>query len=109
MKRAVHSTLDTHRPTLHIPAMDKDQVAELLVKIATLLELKGENPFKSRAYLNAARALESMDEPLDKLVAENRLSEIDGIGDSMQKKISELVTTGRLVYFDELKATVPPG
>src|SRR5206468_19496 len=83
--------------------------AQVLVSIATLLELKGENPFKSRAYLNAARALESMDEPLDKLVAENRLNEIDGIGDSMQKKISELVTTGKLAYYDELKAVIPPG
>ena len=40
--------------------MDREQVAEVLVNIATLLELKGENPFKTRAYLNAARALERM-------------------------------------------------
>src|SRR6266446_1863744 len=89
--------------------MDKGQVAEVLVNIATLLELKGENPFKSRAYLNAARALESTDEPLDKLVAENRLNEIEGIGESIQKKISELVTTGKLAYYEELKAAIPPG
>src|SRR5215471_11725911 len=89
--------------------MNKDQVAEVLVSIATLLELKGENPFKSRAYLNAARALESMDEALDKLVAENRLNEIEGIGESIQKKISELVTTGKLAYYEELKAAIPAG
>src|SRR6266852_2361497 len=89
--------------------MDKGQAAEILVNIATLLELKGENPFKSRAYLNAARALESVDEALDKLVAENRLAEIEGIGESIQKKISELVTTGKLAYYEELKAAIPAG
>ena len=55
--------------------MDKDQVADTLVRIATLLDLKGENPFKSRAYVNAARALETMSEPLDKVIAEGGLGE----------------------------------
>jgi DNA polymerase (family 10) len=89
--------------------MDKDQIAEVLVSVATLLELKGENPFKARAYTNAARALESMSEPLEKVVAENRLSEISGIGESIQKKITELVSTGKLAYYEELKAATPPG
>src|SRR5258706_9135106 len=75
--------------------MDKDQVADTLVRIATLLDLKGENPFKSRAYVNAARALETMSEPLDKVIAEERLGETKGIGESIQKKIAELVVTGR--------------
>jgi DNA polymerase (family 10) len=89
--------------------MDKDQVAEILVSIGTLLELKGENPFKTRAYLNAARALDTAGESLATLVAENRLGEIKGIGEALQKKITELVTTGKLAYYDELKASVPPG
>src|SRR5258706_5455316 len=89
--------------------MDKDRVAELLVEIGVLLELKGENPFKSRAYTNAARALESLAEPLDQLIKENRLGEIKGIGDAIQKKIMELITTGRLAYYEELKASVPAG
>src|SRR2546426_9986464 len=89
--------------------MDKDRVAEILTEIGTLLELKGENPYKTRAYENAARTLESLSEPLEKLIAENRLSEINGIGEGIQKKITELVTTGKLAYYDELKASVPPG
>jgi len=89
--------------------MDKDQVAEVLVKIATLLELKGENPFKSRAYQNAARTIEALSEPLDKLVAEARLAELKGIGEALQQKITELVTTGRLQYYEDLKAATPPG
>src|SRR5690348_7794622 len=58
--------------------MDKDKVAEILVEIGTLLELKGENPFKTRAYVNAARTLESLTEPLNKLVEEKRLGDIKG-------------------------------
>ncbi len=89
--------------------MDKDRVAEILSEIGKLLELKGENPFKTRAYENAARALESLTEPLDKLVAENRLGAIKGIGEGIQKKITELVTSDQLAYYDELKASVPTG
>jgi DNA polymerase (family 10) len=89
--------------------MDKEHVAQVLVSIGTLLELKGENPFKTRAYLNAARALETSSEPLDTLVAENRLGEIKGVGEALQKKITELVTTGKLAYYEELKGSVPAG
>lgn len=89
--------------------MEKDQVAEILVEIGVLLELKGENPFKTRAYSNAARALEALREPLAKVIAEERLGEIKGIGDALQKKITELVTTGKLPYYEDLKASLPPG
>jgi DNA polymerase (family 10) len=89
--------------------MDKDQVAEILVEIGMLLELKGENPFKTRAYMNAARAIEGLSEPLVKIVAEKRLGEIKGIGEALEQKITELVETGKLAYYDELKASIPPG
>ena len=89
--------------------MDKEQVAAVLTEIGTLLELKGENPFKTRAYQNAARTLESLPEPLEKLVAEQRLGELKGFGDALVDKITQLVTTGNLPYYDELKASVAPG
>jgi DNA polymerase (family 10) len=89
--------------------MEKAKVAEILVETGALLELKGENPFKTRAYANAARTIEGLSEPLETLIAENRLGEIKGIGEGIQKKITELVTTGRLAYYDELKASIPPG
>lgn len=89
--------------------MDRDQVAEILVEIGVLLELKGENPFKTRAYAAAARSLEGLSEPLEKIVAEKRLGSIKGIGDALQQKITELVTTGRLEYYEKLKASFPPG
>ncbi len=89
--------------------MDKERVAEILVEIGTLLELKGENPFKTRAYLNGARIIEGLNEPLKKIVEEERLGELKGIGDALQQKITELVSTGKLKYYDELKASVPAG
>lgn len=89
--------------------MNKDEVAEILVNIGTLLELKGENPFKTRAYHNAARTIETLSEPLDKLIAEDRLGEIKGIGEALQEKITTLVTLGRLPYYENLRASVPKG
>lgn len=89
--------------------MDKEKVAEVLVEIGTLLELKGENPFKTRAYHNAARTIESLNEPLATLVAEKRLGELKGIGDALQQKITELIETGKLKYFEDLKASIAPG
>lgn len=89
--------------------MDKQQVAGILQDISVLLELKGENPFKARAYANAARALLALEEPLDKVVDEQRLGQIKGIGEALQEKITVLVTTGRLPYYEELKASIPPG
>lgn len=89
--------------------MDKNQVADILNEIGLLLELKGENPFKTRAYVNGARVLEGLNEPLDKIVAEKRLGELKGFGDALQQKVTELVATGRLNYYEELKASVPAG
>jgi len=89
--------------------VEKEKVAQVLTDIAVLLELKGENPFKSRAYVNAARTVENLGESLEKLIAENQLGEIKGIGEALQQKITELVTTGKLKYYDELKASIAPG
>ena len=84
-------------------------VGEILEQIAQLLELKGENPFKIRAYTNAARAMESLSEPLATIVAEERLGEIEGIGKAITEKVTELVTTGKLEYYEELKRSFPEG
>lgn len=89
--------------------MDKKQVIEILEEIGTLLELKGENPFKTRAYENAARALRGVSEDLNELVASNRLRGIKGIGEAISEKITTLVTTGTLKYYEELRRSFPPG
>jgi DNA polymerase (family X) len=74
----------------------KEQTIDLLETIAQLLELKGENPFKIRAYTNAARALETYSGNFPKLVEENGLRELAGIGEAIAKKISEYALTGKL-------------
>jgi DNA polymerase (family 10) len=85
----------------------KEQTIELLETIARLLELKGENPFKVRAYTTAARALETFSGSFQSAVAEDKLIELDGIGDAIAKKISEYVSTERLEYFEKLQAEFP--
>ena len=89
--------------------MDNEEVADVLSEIAILLELKGENPFKTRAYVNAARTLENLDASLEALIANEQLDDIKGIGTALRQKITELVTTGKLEYYDDLKASLPPG
>ena len=89
--------------------MDKNEVAAVLGQIGILLELKGENPFKTRAYLTAVRVLESLEGSLEELVAAKRLGELKGFGEALQDKVTILVTTGRLPYYEELKASLPPG
>lgn len=89
--------------------MNKQLVAQLLREIGILLELKGENSFKARAYTNAARTVETLQEELDELIRENRLGEIKGIGTALVGKISEIVFTGRSVYYEELRKSIPAG
>jgi len=89
--------------------MDKDAVAAILKEIGVFLELKGENPFKTRAYVNGARIIEGLTEPLETLIKEERLGDIKGIGGALVEKITELVETGKLEYYEELKGSIPPG
>ena len=89
--------------------MNKQEVSEILEEIATLLELKGENPFKSRAYANAARIIASLETDLSEAVRTEELRKVRGIGEALFEKIRELVTTGRLAYYEELKSSIPSG
>ena len=87
--------------------MDKATIADVLEKIATLLELKDENPFKIRAYTNAARSLETWGGHVADLRDEETLEKIPGIGKAIAAKIKELVETGSLKFFDDLRAEFP--
>ncbi|MBI3995987.1 MAG: hypothetical protein HY349_08445, partial [Nitrospirae bacterium] len=89
--------------------MTRQEVSEILDEIATLLELKGENPFKSRAYSNASRTIAALDMDLGEAVRSGALKEVKGIGVALFEKITELMTTGKLGYYEELKASVPEG
>ncbi|MEY4939890.1 MAG: hypothetical protein RIQ93_1625 [Verrucomicrobiota bacterium] len=88
----------------------KNEIADVLSEIATLLELKGENPFKVRAYAAGARSLEAIEEAeLGKLIANDELQTVKGIGEALGQKIAELHTSGRLEFYDKLKASIEPG
>src|ERR1700731_464793 len=87
--------------------MTKSQIAEVLQEIATLLELKDENPFKIRAYANAARSLETFGGNLADLQDEEALAKIPGVGKAIAAKIKELAATGSLKYLEELRAEFP--
>jgi len=89
--------------------VNKSDVIENLTEIATLLDLKGENPFKSRSYSNAARALETAPEDLPSLIESGRLESLKGIGESISKKVRELAETGRLAYLEDLRKSFPEG
>src|SRR5258706_2077308 len=89
--------------------VNKAAVSAVLEEIGTLLELKGENPFKSRAYHNASRVIAGLDQDLDALVKEQKLTTIKGIGEAISEKISTLWTSGHLPYLDELQKGMPAG
>ncbi|MCE9625575.1 MAG: DNA polymerase/3'-5' exonuclease PolX [Deltaproteobacteria bacterium] len=89
--------------------MDKREIIAALEEIGELLEIKGENPFKSRAYQNAARILEGLpQEPAD-LVASGGILQVKGIGQGLAEKITEMVTQGSSSYLLGLRQAIPPG
>ncbi len=87
--------------------MNNTEVARVLQDIAVLLELKVESPFKIRAYQKVARSIKHLPVEVEQLMAEDRLNEVPGVGEVITKKITELVTTGKLDYYEELKAEFP--
>lgn len=90
--------------------MTKSEIAAVLTEIGTLLELKGENPFKIRAYQTGARALEGLsEEEIGRRAEAGTLDEVKGIGEALAEKITELHRTGRLEFYEKLKASVPAG
>ena len=89
--------------------MDKKDIIDLLERIGTMLEIKGENPFKVRAYYSGARTLQTMEEDLGEVIAAGRLGDIPGIGKALTEKIENLYTTGELEFYDKLVASVPSG
>lgn len=86
--------------------MQQKSITRILEDIAMLLEIKGDNPFKTRAYYNAAKTLSGITN-LDELINEKKLKEIKGIGEALSKKIEEYSETGKMEYFEELTKEVP--
>lgn len=90
-------------------AISRDDIAAVLDEIALLLEIKGENPFKTRAYRNGAETVRNYDGDIVKKAAANELDGIKGIGKALQEKLHELASTGELKFHQNLRAEFPEG
>jgi DNA polymerase (family 10) len=84
--------------------MQNAEIAFIFADIAAMLKLKKDNIFKIRAYEKVARAINELKEPVAKLAAEGRLKEIPGAGEAITKKLTEIVETGKLAFYEKLKA-----
>src|SRR5256714_14259114 len=80
----------------------------MLNRVADLLEIRGETFFKTRAYREAVRQLDNLTTEVESLIKDGRLKDIPGIGEAIEKKIVEYVTTGQLEFLTRLEAEVPP-
>jgi DNA polymerase (family 10) len=89
--------------------MENVEIARTFDEVADLLEIKGANPFRVRAYRNAARFIESFDRPMKELVAQEKdLTELETIGEDIAEYIEEMVKTGTLQSLRDLEKEVPP-
>ena len=88
--------------------MQRRSIPVILDEIGALLEIEGENPFKVKAYYNAAKILAGYDD-LDALIEQGRLREIKGIGETLSAKIAEYHETGKIAFYEELKQKMPAG
>lgn len=89
--------------------MDKKTIISILDEMGTLLELKGANPFKSRAFHNASRAVEGITQDLATLVESGGLRQVKGIGESIAAVVTDLIKTEKSKDYDELRKSVPAG
>jgi DNA polymerase (family 10) len=96
-------------PPKNPSANDKFKVVAILSEIGQLLEVKGFDKFRARAYRNAARYVADYPGDLTKLAAQNRLTEIKGIGAALAGQIKEILSSGRSPYLEKLRAELPAG
>jgi len=89
--------------------MTRETLIDVLEKIALLLELKGENPFKIRAYRTGAEVVQSHPGDIVGMARDNQLEGIKGIGEALRDKLHELAVTGRLGFYEKLRAEFPEG
>jgi len=87
--------------------IDADFLANLFDRIAILLEIKGENPFKVNAYRRAAENLRRETRDIVELYKEGKLTEIPGVGKAIAQKITEILENGKLEFYDKLTAEIP--
>ena len=85
------------------------EISAIFREISDILEIKGDNPFRIRAYERAAQNIESLPEDIENYIKLDKLKDIPGIGKDLAAKITEYVKSGRIKAYQELKKTVPAG
>ncbi len=88
--------------------MKNKEVAEIFKKTAQLLEIKGDNPYRIRAYERASQTIEALTKDIEELAREGKLEKLPGIGADLASKIKEILKTGTLSLYEELKKEIPP-
>ena len=83
--------------------MTNAEIAAIFTDIAAMLKAKKENIFKVRAYERAAGFIMDWPASIEQMAKEGRLREVPGVGDAIEKKITELVNTGQLEFYEKLK------
>ena len=108
--KAEHKSEPNHT-ALHPHERDNKEISELFDEAADLLSLHNENPFRIRAYRNAARSLRDLDQPLKSLAADPtyKLTDIPGIGKDLAAKIKEILSTGEFKLLSQLRQQIPTG
>ena len=89
--------------------MTNEEIAAIFEDIAVRLREKKENIFKIRAYEKIARSIRELKEPVETMVKEGRIGEIQGAGEAISKKLQEITATGKLQFYEKLKTEIPPG
>ena len=84
------------------PAVTNRQIAEVLANIAEVLELQNSNPYRVRAYRNAARGVLALEEPATAILARGEALSIPGLGQRLRSRIDELVETGTMTFYNDL-------
>jgi len=87
--------------------MKNKEIAEIFNNIADILEIKGENPFRVRAYRRAAFAIRDLSSDIGRLVVKQELGKIPGIGKDLAQKIEEYIRTGKMMFYETLRNSIP--
>jgi len=83
--------------------MTNQEIAGILNQISQILEIRGENPFKIRAYTKASQTIENLTYELSSLEDKDKIAKLPGIGAGIAKKLTELLETGKLAYYEDLR------
>lgn len=92
-----------------VPFVSNQQIADVLFNIATILQMQQDNPYRIEAYRNAARGITAMGEPAAPVFIHGEVPPILRLGERLRRKITELVTTGSMTFYDHLcEESLPP-